>query len=113
MHTFATDDVDGSREGCRYRRDENGEAAIVDLLNDKSRNERVFDLDERRLPDGLAVFPGESLREASKERVTRKSLEERSLHPLSERSAHPRPDGDTDHETDEQHEHERQQTLGR
>jgi hypothetical protein len=59
----------------------------------------------------FSLLPGESLREAPKERVARKFLEDRPFHPLPDDPAHPRPDGDADQETRDQHDSEREEAF--
>jgi hypothetical protein len=41
MHTFGTEDIDGSGEGRRDRWDEDGEAAVLELFDDEGRDERL------------------------------------------------------------------------
>src|SRR4029453_10691476 len=107
----AAEDIDGSSQRRGDRWDEDGEAAVLELLDDEGRHERVLDFCEGGLPDVLAVFSGEALRETAKQRVARQSLEQRRLHPLAEHSAQARPDSDADQEADEQHEAEGKETL--
>ena len=93
MDSPASQDMDGYREARWNGRDEDGEAAVLELFNDESRDKGLFDLDERRFPDVLPAFPRESLRETSEERVARKSLEERAIHVVPEDPANSRPNG--------------------
>src|SRR5262245_6754267 len=96
MHPFTAQDVDRSGERSGDRRDEDGEAIVRHLFDDEGRDEGVFDLDECWLPSVLAALPGDSLREAPKEPVAWKSLEECPVHPLSDDPAHARPNRDAD-----------------
>jgi hypothetical protein len=61
----------------------------------------------------LPAFPRESLREASKERVARKSFEERAVHVVSDGHANSCPNGNANQKAHHQHEGERQDILGR
>jgi hypothetical protein len=100
VHSLTTDDVNRSGERCGDGRYEDGEAAVRQYFNDEGRDERLFDLDECRLPHVLAALSGKSSREASKEPVARKSLEECPVHAVSD-PAHPRPNTDADQKTDD------------
>ena len=100
MDSPASQDMDGYREARWNGRDEDGEAAVLELFNDESRDKGLFDLDERRFPHVLPAFPRESLRETSEERVARKSLEERAIHVVPEDPANSRPNGRANPKTD-------------
>ena len=112
MDAVTSQDVDGSGERCGDRWDEDGEAAVLELLDDERRHERLLDLHECRLPNVLSAFPRDLLRETSKQRVSRNSLENRRLHPLAERFAQARTDGDPNQEAHRQDQDERQDILG-
>jgi hypothetical protein len=101
MHAFAVEDVDGPGQGGRHRRHEDREAAILELFDDEGRDESLLDLGECRLPEIVPPITSQSLREASKQYVTR-----RSARPLGVRTAAPtrKPQG--------QHEEKRQNIFG-
>ena len=50
MHTMRTENVDGSREGRRYRRDKDRETPVLKFFNDECRYESVLNLGQCRLP---------------------------------------------------------------
>ena len=70
------EDVDGSSERRRYRGHEDREAAIVEFLNDKGRDERFLDLGQHRLPHFLCTLPHQSPCQTPKESVAGKSAKE-------------------------------------
>lgn len=60
MHTVAAENIDGSSERRRHRRDEDREAPILKFFNDEGGDEGLLDLGQRRLPQrcGQSKPPG-------------------------------------------------------
>ena len=63
MHAFPIQNVNRARKRCGDRRNKDRISTIVELFNYKSRNEALFDFNERGLPDLLLTLPGQLLRE--------------------------------------------------
>ena len=82
----ARQDVDGSGERCGHRRNEDGESAVIERLDDEPRNERVLEFDERRHPRGLAAISRHPLCQAADQAVPRKLPEEHDLEALADRA---------------------------
>ena len=64
VHPFRGQNVDGSGERCRHRRNEDGEPAIVERLDDERRHERVLEFDQCRRPRSLLTISRQSLCQA-------------------------------------------------
>src|SRR5215472_11233184 len=76
VHTVWSENVDGSGQRCRDGRDEDCEAPVRKVFDDECRNEGLLNLGERRLPCVVLALSRQPLGKASKQRVTRNSVEQ-------------------------------------
>ncbi|MNN50225.1 hypothetical protein D3C81_1647990 [compost metagenome] len=112
MHARPVEHVDGAGEWRGDRRDKNRVATVLELLDDEGRDERFLDLDQRGLPDVLAVVPRHLLGQAAEQRVARNSFQETFLRPLAGYLSQAGVEGTPDQEADHQHEEQGQDLLG-
>ena len=61
MDALPAEDINGPGKRRGYRRNKDCEAPVLELFNNERRDKRVFDLDQRWLPRGFAIFPSHLL----------------------------------------------------
>ena len=86
----------GSGERRGHRGHENGNALILQFLNNERGDEGFLNLDQRWLPHVLFILAHESLCQTPKERIAWRSFEEISLDSFPARSSFWRAGGNTD-----------------
>src|SRR4029453_15191115 len=103
----------GPRERRWDRRDEDGVAPALELLDDEPRDEGIFDLDERGPPGALAAFPRHLVSEAADDPIARDSLKDGPFEPVSSPPPDASTDGGADDGADRENEEQRQELFGR
>ena len=112
MHPLPLENVDGTRERRRDRRDEDGVAPVLELLDDEPRDKGIFDLDQRGPPRALAASPRYLLREAADDPIARDSLEDGPFEPVPSPPSDASTDGGADDGADRENEEQRQELFG-
>jgi hypothetical protein len=67
--------------------------SVVQFFDDEAGNERLFELDERRPPCGLAAVSREPLRQAAQQSVSRQTFDEDRLDACAHPASGARPHG--------------------
>src|SRR5262245_53115401 len=104
MNALAVDDVDRSRKWRRYRRHEDREPSIIYFFDDECGHQRIFDLDERRLPRSLFGLSCHALRKTPDERVARDPFEQGPVETRARCATGRSSERKSDEKTDEQDE---------
>ena len=104
MDPCALKDVNGASKRRGDRRDKDGVAPVVELFDDKGRDQSVFDLSQRRLPRLFAPCSGKLSSKAPDDRITWNSLEDVRFYPLPDQPSGPSAHGNADQEADKEHE---------
>src|SRR5262245_2953831 len=112
MHSFWSEDVNGTRERRRRRRHEDSESAVVEFFDNERRYESFFNFSQRRLPNLILRTAGELLSQTPEKSVARNSFEKRSLDSRPRRASCRRPYSGADEETNSQDEKERESLFG-
>ena len=112
VHPLPIENVDRTRERRRDRRDEDGVAPVLELLDDEPRDKGIFDLDQRGPPGALAAVPRHLVREAADDPIARDSLEDGPLEPFPSPPSDASTDGGADDGADRENEQQRQELFG-
>jgi len=112
MYPLPIENVDGTRERRRDRRDEDGVAPVLELLDDEPRDKGILDLDQRGPPSDLTAFPRHLEREAANNPIARDSLEDRPFEPVPSSPSNASTDGGADEGADRENEQQRQEVFG-
>ena len=112
MYPFPLENVDGAGKRGRDRRDKDRVATVLELFDDKCRDEGFLDLSQCRFPHIFATLARYLLGQTPDERVAGDSFEEGFLEPLAKLPSWPSPDGNANQDADHKHEEKRQGLLG-
>src|SRR4029453_12475729 len=102
----------GPRERRRDRRDEDGVAPVLELLDDEPRDEGIFNLDERGPPGALAAFPRHLVSEGADDPIARDSFKGGPFDPGPSPPSDASTDGGADDGADRENEEQRQELFG-